>query len=152
MRRHALRKVHLLLPIAFRQPWFMPSNARDMLGWDASIEKLMEYRDVAYPGYEIVGNYYHLAAQTSFHQGTVRPSVGLDPRPHQFSLYRWPDDEARAPLLVLTPSLDEGMEALSGVFCSVTPLSPWPVNHREGRIALPYLFAIHNPSEKPDCG
>ncbi len=148
----AMLALALLLPIAFRQPWFMPSNARDMLGWEASIEKLIEYRDVAYPGYEIAGNYYHLAAQTSFHQGTVRPSVGLDPRPHQFNLYHWPDDKARAPLLVLTPSLEEGMEALSGVFCSVTPLSPWPVNHREGRIALPYLFAIHNPSEKPDCG
>ena len=148
----ALLSLALLLPIAFRQPSFMPSNARDMLGWEGSIEKLIEYRDEAYPGYEIVGNYYHLAAQVSFHQGTVRPSVGVDPRPHQFSLYRWPEGEERAPVLVLTPSLEEGMQALGGVFCHFTPVSPWPVNHRERRIALPYLFAIHQPVEKPECG
>ena len=143
----------------------MPANARDMLGWEGSITSLVAYRDLAYPDHEIVGTYYQLAAQAAFHQGRVLPSVGLDPRPHQFTLYSWPartdghaysrtddhSDGGQPPMLVLSQSLEQGLEALEPVYCEVIPISPWPVNHREGRIAEPYLLAVSAPRKRPDC-
>ena len=159
----------MLVPIGMREPRFMLANARDMLGWKGSLDKLQEYRDQAYPGHVIVGNYYHLAAQTAFHQKRVLPSVGLDLRPHQFSRYSWPEpmvsgsadsdmksdsespNETEGPMLVLTPSAAEGRARLAPVYCEIIPISPWPVNHRGERIAEPYLYAISDPRKRPDC-
>ena len=141
----------LLVPIALREPRFMPANARDMLGWEGSLEKLTAYRDLAYPDHRIVGNYYQLAAQLAFHQNEVLPSVGLDPRLHQFALYGQQEAGANQSMLVLAPSLEAGRAALEPIYCTVTPISPWPVNHREGRIAEPYLFAISDPAQRPNC-
>ena len=141
----------LLLPILFKEPRFMLANARDMLGWERSMERLIEYRDSEFPGHSIVGNYYHLAAQTAFHQAVVLPSVGTDPRPHQFKLYGDPQGLLNAPLLVLTDSLETGTARLEADFCHVQPVAPWPVNHRVQPIAVPYLFEVRRPKSLGAC-
>ena len=147
----ALISLALLLPIALKEPRFMLANARDMLGWEGSIQRLIDYRDAQYPGHSIVGNYYQLAAQVAFHQDAILPSVGTDPRPHQFRLYADTDGLLLAPLLVLTETLEQGQARLEAEFCHVLPVAPWPVNHRASRIAVPYLFEVRRPRSLGPC-
>lgn len=149
----ALLSLAVLIPLALREPRFMLANARDILGWEASIALLVDYRDEAFPDAVIAGNYYHLAAQLAFHQRQVLPSVGADPRPHQFALFEDRTGALDGPALVLTPSLEAGRAALEDSHCGVTPLVPWPVNHgRGGTIDTPYLFITAGPrSNQSPC-
>jgi 4-amino-4-deoxy-L-arabinose transferase-like glycosyltransferase len=135
----------ILIPLVLREPRWMLSNARDMYGWEAALGDLTAYRDAEFPDHRIVGNYYLLASQLAFHQNEVRPSVGTDPRPHQFRLFAEAaagPGPAPGPLLVLTADQASGQAALEGWFCDLQPLRPWPIVHRGFVIDTPFLFRV----------
>lgn len=135
----------LLLPIKLREPRLMlmlvPGPSREdvqldlgsMLGWQSSLDTLSAYRDEAYPGYGLAGSSPEIAAQIAFHAKQT------------------PEEDGQTPLMLLTPSFERGLELLQSQYCIVLPLSPWPVNHRGGRIAEPYIFTSPDGRLRPDC-